>query len=212
MLSISAVFSSINFTASSLLSSITMIPFSAPTVLIIALRPNTTSSAYAKSTLWSTVRYGSHSQPFKRIVSTGFAGFNFTNVGKPAPPIPTIPASLTISTISSGVRLSRSLFGFTDSCRVSFPSDLITTDRHSPLVACLCTSIAVTVPLTEECTGLLINPPASPIFWPTFTSSPTSTIAFAGAPACIDNGTTTVSGAGNFTKSTCSENSLFSDG
>ena len=106
---ISATFSFINSIASGLLSSITIIPFSAPVVLRIAFRPKIISSAYARRTLWSAVRYGSHSHPLRRIVSTGFAGFSLTQVGKPAPPIPTIPASFTISMISSAVRSSNGL-------------------------------------------------------------------------------------------------------
>ena len=146
----SAVFAFNSSIASGLLSSITMIPFLASTVLTIAFKPKTTSSANSKSTLWSAVRSGSHSQPFNKTASIGLFGFSFTEVGKPAPPIPTIPLARTISIISSGVRLSRSLFGLIDSCRVFFPSDLITTDIHRPLVACPCSSIAVTVPLTLE--------------------------------------------------------------
>ena len=171
------------------------------------------SSAYSRSTLWSAVSRGSHSHPFRRMVSTGFAGFSFTQVGKPAPPIPTIPASRMISMISSGVRLSRSLCGCTDSCRVFLPSDSITTAITSlPLVPCIRGSTATTVPLTLECTGALINPAASPIFCPTFTVSPIATIGFAGAPRCWDMEITTVFGSGNFFRAMCSLNSLRSDG
>ena len=74
------------------------------------------------------------------------------------------------------------------------------------------TSTATTVPLTLECTGALINPAASPIFCPTFTVSPTSTIGLAGAPRCWDMEITTVFGSGNFFRSICSLNSLCSDG
>ena len=160
-----ATFSCINSMASCLLSSITMIPFWAPVVLRTARRPKIISSAYSRSTLWSAVKSGSHSHPLRRMVSTGFAGFSLTQVGKPAPPIPTIPASRMISMISSGVSLSRSPCGCTDSCRVFFPSDSITTAITSlPLVPCIRGSTATTVPLTLECTGALINPAASPIF------------------------------------------------
>ena len=123
------------------------------------------SSANSRSTLWSAVRRGSHSHPFRRTASIGLFGFNLTAVGKPAPPIPTIPASRTISMISSGVRSSYPLCGFTDSCRVFFPSDSMTTAITSPpLVAWRRGSTATTVPLTLECTGALIKADASPIF------------------------------------------------
>ena len=210
---ISATFSCINSIASCLLSSMTMMPFSAPVVLRIAFRPKIISSANSRRTLWSAVKYGSHSHPLRRMVSTGFAGFSLTQVGKPAPPIPTIPASFTISMISSGVSSSRALCGCTDSCRVFFPSDSMTTAITSlPLVPCIRGSTATTVPLTLECTGALINPAASPIFCPTFTVSPTSTIGLAGAPRCWDMEITTVFGSGNFFRSICSLNSLCSDG
>ena len=165
MFPISATFFCINSMASGLLSSITMIPFSAPVVLRTAFRPKIMSSAYSRSTLWSAVNRGSHSHPLRRMVSTGLAGLSLTQVGKPAPPIPTIPASRMISMISSGVRLSRSPCGCTDSCRVFFPSDSMTTAITSlPRVPCIRGSTATTVPLTLECTGALINPAASPIF------------------------------------------------
>ena len=109
MLPIFATFSCINSMASGLLSSITMIPFSAPVVFRIAFRPKIMSSANSRRTLWSAVKYGSHSHPLRRMVSTGLAGFSLTQVGKPAPPIPTIPASFTISMISSGVSSSKGL-------------------------------------------------------------------------------------------------------
>ena len=55
-----------------------------------------------------------------------------TCVGKVAPPIPTIPAFFTISTISSTVRASGSAGAFTSSLTVFWKSFSITTDTMSP--------------------------------------------------------------------------------
>jgi UDP-N-acetylmuramoyl-L-alanyl-D-glutamate--2,6-diaminopimelate ligase len=51
---------------------------------------------------------------------------------------------------------------------------------------------SVTVPETLECTGALINPPASPMSVPTKTLSPFLTVGLAGAPICCERGIYTV--------------------
>ena len=69
-------------------------------------------------------------------------------MGKVAPPIPTIPAFFTISTISSTVRASGSAGAFTSSLTVFWKSFSITTDTMSPPMEKGRGSMAFTVPET----------------------------------------------------------------
>ena len=56
------------------------------------------SAAFSSISLWSAVRKGSHSAPLITIFSIFFPpeGVSFTDVGKVAPPRPTMPHSRTI--------------------------------------------------------------------------------------------------------------------
>ncbi len=74
---------------------------------MISLRPATIFSGSSSMTLWSAVRYGSHSTPFIMTVSIllPLGGDSLTTVGKAAPPIPTIPAFRILSKISLGSNL-----------------------------------------------------------------------------------------------------------
>ena len=156
---------------------------------INALKPNTTSSGFSTINLWSAVKYGSHSAPFNITTSALLSGGGdtFTWLGNVAPPIPTIPASFMIPTISSLLKSSNWPFGWTLSCNSSLKSFSITTHWAEP-PGTSCCSIAITLPDTEEWTLHETKPCCSPIFCPNFTSSPTSTIGLAGAPICCWRG------------------------
>ena len=107
-----------------------------------------------------------------------------TCVGKVAPPIPTIPAFFTISTISSTVRASGSAGAFTSSLTVFWKSFSITTDTMSPPIEKGRGSMAFTVPETLAWMGADTNLSLSPINWPTLTKSPAFTTGVQGAPIC----------------------------
>ena len=92
--------------ASSLLASTPMTALLRPKACIRMRTPPMTFSPCSSISRWSAVMYGSHSAPLRISVSTlPRPELIFTWVGKPAPPIPVIPASLTISTISLVVSL-----------------------------------------------------------------------------------------------------------
>ena len=175
--------------ASSLFTSIPIYPLWTSNALITALIPNTTSSGISTINLWSAVKYGSHSAPLSIITSMfeSGGGDNFTCVGNVAPPIPTIPASCMIFMISFGSRLSNSPCGLTLSSSSSLKSFSITI--HCPIPpGTSCIFISITLPETDECTLADTKPPAWPIICPFLTSSPFSTIGFAGAPICCWRG------------------------
>ena len=121
------------------------------------------------------------------VILSGSFGESLTWVGNPAPPIPTIPAFLTASRISSLEERFQSIRGLylTSSSRKSFSMMMLLT--ISPVTTRL-GSIAFTVPDTDEKTGAETNPPASAIIWPLKTLSPLFTIGLAGAPMCCDTG------------------------
>ena len=109
---------------------------------------------------------------------------SLTDVGKPAPPMPVMPASRMTAMRSRGLTVGQS---------VSRPSDSMTMAvcRFPPGWGRA--SMAVTVPDTEAWTGTQ-RPWPSPIFWPTVTRSPTLTSGWQGAPMCWDIATETTLG------------------
>ena len=73
---------------------------------------------------------------------------------------------------------------------VSWKSFSMTTDIILPPPGWGRASTATTLPETLARMGAP-RPAISPIFWPTFTSSPTATMGLQGAPTCMDMGITT---------------------
>ena len=120
-------------------------------------------------------------------ISPSFLGLSFTCVGKPAPPIPTTPASLTSALISPAS--SSSIFlvcgsASTASYKPSFSTIIALT--FIPVAVSL-GSILFTVPETDE--WILADMKACPsaIFCPISTLSPFATRGTAGAPICCDS-------------------------
>ena len=119
--------------------------------------------------------------------------FSLMDVGKPAPPNPTEPLARTAST-----KLSRSLTwgGARSSHTRCSPSVSMTMAvSYRPLELSTWSSF-FTLPDTPEWMGADTGPPAWAINWPTFTSSPTLTTGWAGAPMFIDMGTVITAGTG----------------
>ena len=120
---------------------------------------------------------------------------SLTDVGKPAPPMPVMPASRMTAMRSSALMAARASGsrGLTVGQSVSRPSDSMTMAvcRFPPGWGRA--SMAVTVPDTEAWTGTQ-RPWPSPIFWPTVTRSPTLTSGWQGAPMCCDIATETTLG------------------
>jgi len=81
-------------------------------------------------------------------MASGFFGESLTLVGKPAPPIPTTPAALILSKITSLVRSSNFIGVYSTS--LNSPSFSIMIELHLPPVANVLGSIALTVPDTDE--------------------------------------------------------------
>ena len=79
---------------------------------------------------------------------SGFFGLNLTLVGKPAPPIPTTPASLILCNTSSLESSSNFLGVYSTS--LNSPSFSMMIELHFPPVASVLGSIALTVPETDE--------------------------------------------------------------
>ena len=117
-------------------------------------------------------------------------GVILTLVGKPAPPRPTIPACFTISRISALEREAGSLSSPNPSTARYSPSFSTMMDMTLLPFTIMRGSIFFTLPETEQFTTAEMNPPASAIFCPTSTSSPTFTSGFAGAPMCCESGYT----------------------
>ncbi len=69
-------------------------------------------------------------------------------------------------------------------------------------------SMALTVPATEECTGAETKASVDPISWPTATLSPTFTTGELGAPMCCCRGMTTSAGTGASTMALPAASSL----
>ena len=131
-------------------------------------------------------------------ILSGSFGESFTRVGKPAPPMPTMPASPIRFRMSS---LDISESGFTGAVSASLYSPSFSMTIQSTLlpVGLKCFSSAFTVPDTDAYTGADTKPPASAIFWPFNTWSPFFTAAMAGAPMCWDSG---------YTRSPCGSTSV----
>src|SRR5574344_2351236 len=113
-------------------------------------------------------------------------GQSLIDVGNVAPPNPTTPHSLILSTncfwsslISMTTASERSMFSIQSSPSTS----LITVITGLPAIS-FTGSIERTVPETEEWTGAETNPFGFAISCPTFTLSPGFTIGSAGAPRC----------------------------
>ena len=115
-------------------------------------------------------------------IASGSFGANFTCVGNPAPPSPTIPASLIAAKTSSLDIWSEGFVSYATSW--NSPSFSITIELTFAPAGVILGSIALTVPETELKMFADTNPPASATFWPTNTWSPLLTIGFAGAPMC----------------------------
>ena len=133
-------------------------------------------------------------------------------MGKPAPPMPTMPHCLTISAISSfetalGSRISPKPGAH------SFSKSFCTI-MHLLIapVTVWRSSIIFTLPETELKIGLEINEAASPIFIPTSTRSPILTVGTAGAPICWLIGNTISGAASIFIIFSFSENAFPSNG
>ena len=108
-----------------------------------------------------------------------------------------MPASRTISTISSGVASGSGFaMGFMLSSMVRRPSFSMTTFVTGVPIALRRVTMARTVPETLAWTGHPSPPATSPSFCPIFTLSPTLTTGVAGAPICWESGMETLAGSG----------------
>ena len=123
-------------------------------------------------------------------------GAYLTCVGKVAPPIPTIPFSARSCLISSGGSTRPLSRGVIVGSSVSWPSFLMTIQAATVPLGRKRLSLPTTTPLTLAWILLLTAPWASAIFCPRYTFSPGCTNGLAGAPICIESGSTTFSGAG----------------
>ena len=138
--------------------------------------------------------YGSHSAPLTSTVSTlPTADASFALVGKPAPPMPVIPASRMIAISSSGGSVRGLARFWIVGQSVTRPSFSSTTAGMSVPPGCGRGSTATTVPETDACTGAQ-SPSPSPSFCPSVTRSPTRTSGLQGAPMCCDRKIVTVFG------------------
>ena len=153
----SAVFSVRSLMASGLFSSIAMTPLFTFTAFIKRRRPFMTSYGLSSITRWSEVKKGSHSAPFTMTVSivSSFGGVIFTCVGKPAPPMPTMPASRTAFTICSDVTELMPPSFLTEGSSSSLKSFSMIIQSHSCPEGVRCLVISLTVPETLEWTGAL---------------------------------------------------------
>ena len=171
-------------------------------------------SARSSITRKSAVRYGSHSAPLRMRYSQRFpgGGLSLTDVGKPAPPIPHIPASSTRFKSSSRVAVFQSSGGRigVDELVGGGVGELVSGAGSGVAVVSRITasalppagprrfSTALTLPSAGARTHTEIKPFFSPITWPRFTKSPGLTRHFAGAPRCCDIETTSSAGSGSF--------------
>ena len=133
------------------------------------------------------MRYGSHSAPLRISTSTGFFGASLTNAGNVAPPMPTMPASLTAASSSSLLIACQLRPIGRPSAHASSPSLSMTIAPFSNFL---------TLPETDAWMSAWRNASVVAIFWPRFTISPIFTHGLHGAPMCCESGIVTTSGAG----------------
>ena len=171
--------------ASGLLSSIPITALSTFNICFIIFIPSITFEGSSIITLLSEFKYGSHSAPFSNNTSifTSAGGFNFTCVGKAAPPRPTIPLDLITFNNSSLVEFFHS-GSFSRVVHSSCSSFSITIVCTFPINGNGKFSIFFTVPLTDACTGTDKKASESAIICPFKTLSPISTQGVKGTPMC----------------------------
>jgi len=136
----------------------------APSIFFIICAPVRMSSARSTIMRWSSVRYGSHSVPFIMTVSMGLrlGGESFTWVGKPAPPIPTMPHSAILLTSSPLAASRHEPSTGSKGTASSVPSFSICTAVTSRPDGWAKGRTDSTVPATEACTAAETFPAASP--------------------------------------------------
>ena len=121
-------------------------------------------------------------------------GVSLTAVGNPAPPMPTMPASRTRSTISEGDASSgrggSRFFSYLPSFSTTICSALAPEATGS-------FTTPLTVPETGECTAAESPGAGSAKSCPSSTLSPAATTAFAGAPICCPRLTKSSPGTGS---------------
>ena len=146
-----------------------MMTLSTPNIFARKQQPPMISCGRSSMVRSSPVMYGSHSAPLMMTVSTWpMPPEILTWVGNVAPPMPTIPAFLTISIISSTLRRSGSAGATTSSLISSWKSLSMMTDMMLPPIEYGRGSTATTVPDTDAWIGAP-RPLKSPIFWPILT-------------------------------------------
>ena len=119
-----------------------------------------------------------------------------TTEGKPAPPMPQMPASFTRASKSSREAVFQSSGGMkADAPDWSSATSRITASTQPP-VGPMRGSTAATVPATGAWTFAEMKPLRSPMSWPLATASPFLTRHFAGAPRCWLMETTSCFGRG----------------
>ena len=166
--SMSANAFSIAAIASGLFASIAILTAGMPSTLRMISTPRRTRSARSSMRWWSAQRYGSHSAPLRMRYSQRLpgGGLSFTHVGKPAPPIPQMPASLTRARSSSFVAVFQSSGGSVRS-EASKPSGAgavvsMTTAGALPPAGPRRGSTDFTSPAAEAYTGTDMKPFFSP--------------------------------------------------
>ena len=189
--------------ASGLFASMAILTAGPPRTLRMISTPTRMRSARSSITRKSAVRYGSHSAPFSTRYSQRLVGggLSLTAVGKPAPPMPQMPACSTRfsnSSLEAVFQSSGARTGETPGTAPSGASAVVSRITASALapVGPGRFSTALTRPSAGARTRTEMKPFFSPMSWPRRTKSPAFTTHFAGAPRCWLIETTSSAGTG----------------